>query len=281
MAYELAVASGLCFFAELGDVSFFFTAALSAWCPWRGTRIGAGAKHQRIAIAVASALALAARVMLRGMHIRIASMLGSGVGSALAAALLLALAGRACMQRSKCETVVSQVAKCESASSAVRVSGGSFLGGFKPYDPMAYSQETASRADESVPLLKEAGEAVYDGRPTEKPSEAQPCMVSLAFSVVLPLLVIFLEEAGSNGVEVQVLQSSLSFPDLLGGILGVVIAIAVATLLGLVLERQAQDSTLLFTVSFGLTAMGIVVLRSAVLQMLVEAVHKTPLSVRT
>lgn len=281
MAVEFAEASGLCFLAELGDVSFFFTAALSAWCPWRGTRIGTGARHQRLAIAMASALALAARVMLRSAHVRIASMLGSGVGSVLAAALLLALAGRACLQRSKCETVVSQVAERESTSTYVPESGGSFLGSFKPYDPEAYSKDTLSREDESVPLLQDAGDVVYDGKQSQKPSDSQPCMISLAFAFALPLFVIFLEETGSNGVEVQLLQSGLSFSNLLGGMLGIVLAISVAIFLGFALERQAQDSTLLVTVSCGLTAMGIFVLRTAALQMIAAAVHGTPLSIRT
>lgn len=282
MAFEFAEASGLCFLAELGDLSFFFAAVLSAWCPWRGARTGPGANHQRLAIAKASALALGARVILRSMQIRIASMLGSGIGPMLAAALLLVLAGRAYLQRSKCETVVSQLADCEAKSTDADVpeAGGSFLGSFKAYDPKAYSKDTVPWAGESVPLLQQAGEAAYNGRSGQEPAEPPPCMVSLAFAFALPLLVIFLEETGSNGVEVQVLQSGPSLANVLGGAFGIVVAIAVATLLGFVLERQVQDSALLVTVSSGLAAMGIFVLRTAALQML-TAVHGSPLGVRT
>jgi len=280
MAFEFASASGLCFLAELGDLSFFFTAVLSAWCPWRGARSGPGANHQRLAIAKASALALGARVMLRSMQIRIASMLGSGIGPMLAAALLLVLAGRAYLQRSKCETVVSQLADCEAKSTDVPEAGGFFLGSFKPYDPKAYSKDTVPWAGESVPLVQQAGQAAYSGRSGQEPAEPPPCMVSLAFAFALPLLVIFLEETGSNGVEVQVLQSGLSLANVLGGAVGIVVAIAVATLLGFVLEREVQDSALLVTVSSGLAAMGIFVLRTAALQMLTP-VHGSPLGVRT
>lgn len=280
MAFEFAGASGLCFLAELGDLSFVFAAVLSAWCPWRGARSGPCANQQRLAIAMASVLALAARVMLRSMQIRIASMLGSGIGPMLAAALLLVLAGRACLQRSKCETVASQLVEREAKSTEVPEAGGSFLGSFRPYNPKAYSKDTVPWAGESVPLLQQAGEGAYNGRSGPEPSEHLPCMVSLAFAFALPLLVIFLEETGSNGVEFQVLQSGPSLWNALGGALGIVVAIAVATLLGFVLEREVQDSTLLVTVSSGLAAMGIFVLRTAALQML-TAVHGPRVGVRT
>ncbi|CAJ1401592.1 unnamed protein product [Effrenium voratum] len=197
----------LALLAEVGDESFFITVLLAAWCPLQGVRSGARLEYPLVALGSLSALLL--RVALRHFGLYASAGLGQVLPLQLCAVLLAGLSARAYWQW----TSRGEPEKLPVASGAVPRYGGSFLGNFQAYNPAE----------------RPASGLVADAQ-AKKPLE---CMASLA----VPLVLIFLQEAGSQGLEMEVLRHQL-----LGGLAGAFVASALAAALGFGLERSAGPS---------------------------------------
>ncbi|CAJ1339799.1 unnamed protein product [Effrenium voratum] len=202
-------AAGLALLAEVGDESFFITVLLAAWCPLQGVRSGARLEYPLVALGSLSALLL--RVALRHFGLYASAGLGQVLPLQLCAVLLAGLSARAYWQW----TSRGEPEKLPVASGAVPRYGGSFLGNFQAYNPAE----------------RPAAGLVADAQ------AKKPRLECMASALAVPLVLIFLQEAGSQGLEMEVLRHQL-----LGGLAGAFVASALAAALGFGLERSAGPS---------------------------------------
>eukprot|EP00933_Yihiella_yeosuensis_P072226 TRINITY_DN80569_c0_g1_i1.p1 TRINITY_DN80569_c0_g1~~TRINITY_DN80569_c0_g1_i1.p1 ORF type:complete len:349 (+),score=55.01 TRINITY_DN80569_c0_g1_i1:105-1049(+) len=290
----VAESFGLCFVAELGDMSFFTTLLLAAWCPIYRSREKNPSSHlSRLYLVLGSVGALLLRTVLRNMHMKLEALIGYGIGPLISAMLLALLAFRAYIQLRYLET--------ESVSEKTRLTttegttagpnpGGTYMGSFTPYDPKSYDRDTEGATEEGEaeeqlgnssifrvpPPPPLPGAATSYGTSSSAPATASAstssstdfsAITAQGLSLLLPLVIIFLAEAGSDGIEIQVLDL-LAPKSYISGMLGCTLAAFVAVCVGYVLERQVKDATLIFATSCGLAALSLFCLRTAALRVL-------------
>ncbi|CAE8724079.1 unnamed protein product [Polarella glacialis] len=196
--------------------------------------------------------------------------------------MLFILTLRASMQLRGCQDgnateATEQVAQSEREEiheGAAHAPGGSFLGNFKAYDPAAYRAsgpactEQDGEEGEAHHLAADlAGDEGYGGisKLTTLAKSASPA--AMVAAVLLPFLITFLAEAGSGGWELRVVGKGQGVAAVFGGIGGCLLATLAACLLGFLVRRQAQESTLLYFVVCGLAALTVACVRMGALRL--------------
>jgi len=288
MAVRFWEAAALCFVAEIGDVTFFQTAVFAMWCPLRGIRRGPCALERSLVL-TGSLLALTMRVALRQLEISFSRATGEGLAPLGVSVLMLGLAVRAYLQLKCSDRAVTSGGqmpedqeKPASAAQAPTAPGGSFLGNFKAYNPSEYAagrgypvQGVGTTSEESRPISAGAS-AGYGAIPQVKDEAPESSALSKLTALWLPFLVAYFAEAGSQGMELQVLHDGHSMSSMCGGFLGYALATMVAGITSFVLERQVSPATLLFGVMCSTAAISLACLRSACLFLLAAAYSLAP-----
>jgi len=275
--------------AEIGDVTFFQTALFATWCPVRGIRRGHGTHLERTLVLMGSILALTLRVVARQLDISFSKSTGEGVAPLAVSVLMAGLAVRAyfqlCRDRalSSAGTLPRDEKPAPSMAGSASAPGGSYLGNFKAYDPSEYARrgnpfQSEDVAEEAQPLSGGANPS-YGGVTQLKEEEAESSTSSKLTALFLPFLVTYLAEAGSQGMELQVLHDSRSMSGLAGGFVGYVLAAMMAGATSFILERQVSTGTLLVGIACGTAAISLACLRSACLHLLAAA-YSLPLGGR-
>lgn len=260
----------LCFSAELGDKSFFLTAILAAWCPFRGVRSGPGALSQQCLVAAGSASALAAHVLLLlasgGVSNRVSWVLGS-----LAFIVQAALGLQALMHLHKADRSRQLATATDKATAAAEAGDGglanaaptkTLLGSFKAYDPQAYgaTQEAGGNPSEA----KEAGGVESEEEKCTNTGYLAPNAAGVLAAFGVPFLCIFMAEPSDRSLDV--VRAASTVTSSLGALGGCALAIIVAVSLGYLLERHLSERRLLFAAALGLWALWLVTMSQDILQ---------------
>mmetsp|Transcript_39262 Transcript_39262/g.73245 ORF Transcript_39262/g.73245 Transcript_39262/m.73245 type:complete len:267 (+) Transcript_39262:127-927(+) len=255
MVYVLQ-AAGLSFLAEIGDVSFFVTVILAAWCPLRGVRSGKGIHFEHALVTFGSLAALCLRVCLRSVGLYVTAAAGEVLPAILGAVACAALGATAIGHWSSARGMpeLPELPEGEAPSAPVTGYGGSFLGNFQAYNPGAYG---------SIPNLEEP----IAGRPETSGLKQEGVSSKTLFAAFfMPFFLNFLLESGSQGIELQVVRLSPT-----GCIGGTAAATLIATFFGFALERRVGDRTLLCSVAVAFLALMSNCLQMAGLRVLAEA----------
>jgi len=290
-----------CFFGEMGDMTFFITVLLTVWCPLRGVRSGRQVNIQHLFVWLGSVCALGIRSVLvavgpgdvwqSGFNFITAGMMiilgfkakhelaqvyaqkgipskpevppqgnaetrtppGSTNWNPIANTFLLPATWNPLYHDSEKDAAAAP----EEPGVTVGSPGGN--GGGPQQAVQGYGSIVPPQAQRPVALVPTAR------KPEDSEEEPGGIILTLSLSLGIPLVMIFLGEAGDKsqgaliGCEVQGAEFVLV------GMLGYAVAALIAVVTGFVLERALYDEQLLFSVEIGLFVMSFVCITEGLL----------------
>lgn len=242
------------FVGELGDKTFFVTAAFAAWCPWEGTRSHGERVLQMGLVFAGSFTALMLRTIL--LVTTMPPRYWDWVCDCVSCALLLALGIKAKLELSRLEAATPR------PSSAIALAAADLRSRMKQEDPETLEGAAAAEpqwnkdAFSSMPPLTPADATDYgsmkslsqaDGVLSERISDR---LLSHVLAFLSPMVLCYFVEAEDKSSAALLHRSVAHNAEIaVGAILGSIVAVMLAVFLGFVLERQLLDQRLLFTVS--------------------------------
>mmetsp|Transcript_386 Transcript_386/g.720 ORF Transcript_386/g.720 Transcript_386/m.720 type:complete len:338 (+) Transcript_386:149-1162(+) len=305
--------------AEVGDKTFFLTVMLAAWCPLAGIRSKSHAFLQQCLVLAGAVLALSLHVALSLVIPSLPgsdrSFLDWTLGSLAVACqgaigLQAVLELRRADQRRRDSSAAAKLIPPSGPSSASSrapsdepqsdsLQPAGFLGTFKAYNPQDYA--TGKDEKGACPAVDETGSAEHgnDGQnPFEKEAvvpasaygtlnatraakkEASHQVGSALAAFILPLVTVFLAEAGDKSLEAlrEVHPTAIIG---LGTAGGYVVSSLFAVMIGFVLERQLTERRLLFAVAVGFWALVLVTASQALLHFYGNYLLRKPVTTPT
>jgi len=249
------------FCAEVGERSFLVVILLAAWCPIQGIRFHGDhfALHEVLIV-----LGAFSALLLRTLVLPATTLGGDDWLDAASVCfepiVLAGLALKAFLDLWQADDHKPLAAPKRDADEDWRLAASGTaadpgIGGVKMWDP---SQEERAEEGGAKPVLASYGAAPL---PPAKLEDNQSALLAL----LLPLLLVAFMRPQRNDVITTALTANAAWNSWLwGAMIGVAAAVAVAVLVGIVLERETSDTRLLLVVAVSFTAMSFAGLSQAV-----------------
>lgn len=263
------------FLGELGDKTFWLTVVLAAWCPWQGirsTQDGALARCQQGLVFAGAAAALSARALLLAMF-GIADELSASF-EVITTACLLLLLPKLWHDASLAERDEEQRTKLLESASKRPFSGMiPTMSGAVPKDESGSDEDAA--ADYGT-LHSDDAEGQY-GASKDKDSglaataaaeQVMESYMATLFAWIVPMFLVYCAEAEDKSQAAWTHTLPSGQADVAWGLLGIVVATALAVFIGFVLERQVSNHRIAWTAFSAFTAIALMSLSQAMLRVL-------------
>lgn len=236
---------GRVLFGELGDKTFFFAVVMTAWCPWNGVRCGRGVGVQQCLVFWGCYTALSIQVILEGTLEDVKPV--GAIFSGIACGFLLILGLRAFMTISQEQGTRSKEPSDAGMDESDAPKSETSTEGFTWNKTAFMSSDYGSIAP---PVSA-------DGALAERPSDRR---VSEVLALIISLIVVFFLEVGDKSQWVILAGNHVGGPLIIAGMLGFLPAMVLATVLGIMLERQFATRLTAMLACFGLCALFLITL---------------------